>query len=315
MKTSNDIEPGPFSGQDLRQRWNEQADEHNQWDQLDSCEQLAWAQTEALASGGWIVPSSPDPTPPEPTKAVMVDRGGGLLMASTTEDSSATAPPASPSVDGAKVRTITVQTPSFEEMRDWILREGQFSPCGTELLQCLMLMTPPAKAEPAPPADREVAELVEWLQQEAALRRPPGLGDALHPERWAALVAEAKLTRAVELLQQRNPAPVAVSERLPKASSKVLAYYVNELGMGRTICAIWVPAKSRSDDADLDDDDFLEYDEQTDEYYWPEGWYEAIENWDDLGYIKVNEGEIIYWQPLPDWHATVLPMPAGDVQP
>lgn len=48
--TSNDIQPGPFSEHELRKRWNSQSDEFNQWDSLDSCEQLAWAQTCAIES-------------------------------------------------------------------------------------------------------------------------------------------------------------------------------------------------------------------------------------------------------------------------
>lgn len=107
-------------------------------------------------------------------------------------------------------------------------------------------------------------------------------------------------------------APVPVSERLPEPNTKVLAHYFNALGNGRTICAIWVPAKSRSDDSA--DDDFTEYDEENDTYYWPEGWYEAIENWDDLGWVAVNEGEVAYWQPLPKWPAHALPMPQGEVE-
>lgn len=46
--TSDDIPPGPFSEDDLRRGWNQQADEHNQWESLDSAEQLAWAQALAI---------------------------------------------------------------------------------------------------------------------------------------------------------------------------------------------------------------------------------------------------------------------------
>jgi hypothetical protein len=42
------VEPGPFSEHDLREQWNAQADEFNQWESLDSSEQLAWAQTRAI---------------------------------------------------------------------------------------------------------------------------------------------------------------------------------------------------------------------------------------------------------------------------
>jgi hypothetical protein len=116
--TSNDIKPGPFSEYELREQWNSQADEFNQWDSLDSCKQLAWAQAQALSSSGWIVPSA--------------------VQSSAKRETGE-----------AKARVVTVQTPSFEEMRDWILQQGQFSPCGTEFLQCLMLMTPAPTTPPA----------------------------------------------------------------------------------------------------------------------------------------------------------------------
>jgi len=45
----NDIPAGPLSEQDLCQQWNAQADELNQWDSLDTSEQLAWAQDRAVA--------------------------------------------------------------------------------------------------------------------------------------------------------------------------------------------------------------------------------------------------------------------------
>ena len=49
-QTSDDIPMGPFSEDDLRQQWNAQADEHNQWESLDSAEQLAWAQARAIGA-------------------------------------------------------------------------------------------------------------------------------------------------------------------------------------------------------------------------------------------------------------------------
>jgi len=47
--TPDDMPPAPLSEDDLRQRWNQQADKYNQWESLDFCEQLAWAQAQALA--------------------------------------------------------------------------------------------------------------------------------------------------------------------------------------------------------------------------------------------------------------------------
>lgn len=148
-----------------------------------------------------------------------------------------------------------------------------------------------------PPDDGEVAELVAALQSMAT--------DA---DRRCRFSNAERLSRAAELLQRQVPVPVPVSERLPEPSTKVLAHYFNDLGRKRTICAIWVPAKSRSGDIG-DDDDFTEYDEEDGKFYWPEGWYEAIENWHDLGWIHVEEGEVVYWQPLPKWPAHDLPVP------
>jgi hypothetical protein len=48
--TSDDMPPGPLSEDDLRRGWNQQADEHNKWESLGSCEQLEWAQVCAIAA-------------------------------------------------------------------------------------------------------------------------------------------------------------------------------------------------------------------------------------------------------------------------
>jgi hypothetical protein len=53
------VEPGPFSEDDLRKQWNAQADEFNQWDSLDFSEQLAWAQNRAIT---WVCFPRLEPT-------------------------------------------------------------------------------------------------------------------------------------------------------------------------------------------------------------------------------------------------------------
>jgi hypothetical protein len=101
-------------------------------------------------------------------------------------------------------------------------------------------------------------------------------------------------------------APIPVSQRLPEPGIKVLAHYFNGCGKDRTVCATWIPAKFLADDEEMDDNDFLEYDEGSDKYYWPEGWYEEIDNWDELSSIRINQGVVDYWQPLPHW---AIPLP------
>lgn len=102
--------------------------------------------------------------------------------------------------------------------------------------------------------------------------------------------------------------PIPVSERLPEPGVKVLAHYFNISGKSRTVCATWIPAKFCQDGVETDSDDFLEYDEEDNTYYWPEGWYEEIDNWDELQSIYINEGVVDYWQPLPHW---AIPLPEG----
>lgn len=64
----------------------------------------------------------------------------------------------------------------------------------------------------------------------------------------------------------------------PKATRRVRAYYV--------------PAKTSENYAD----DFCEYDEETDNYYLPEGWYECNEF--EETHWKID-GNVTHWMPLP----------------
>jgi len=165
--------------------------------------------------------------------------------------------------------------------------------------------TPPLSpaAQPGPTDE----ELIQLAIDTRLYRFQATAGDPIQYEMTEQQVhafARAVLDRYARLTIE----PVPVSERLPEPGKKVLAYYLNSLGKSRTILAEWVPAKTKADD-DLTDGDFAEYDEETDEYYWPEGWYEAIENWDDYGAVFVNEGEITHWQPLPRGPHHALPVP------
>ncbi|MBM5817683.1 MAG: hypothetical protein FJ083_14185 [Cyanobacteria bacterium K_Offshore_surface_m2_239] len=105
-------------------------------------------------------------------------------------------------------------------------------------------------------------------------------------------------SRAADLLQQHYDL-VSVSEQLPDPERKVLAHYQDDLGKGRTVCAIWVPKNTKIIDVDYDDI-CCDYDEYTDTYYWAQGWYETIENWDDMGYVTIDH-PVLYWARLPQW--------------
>ena len=86
---------------------------------------------------------------------------------------------------------------------------------------------------------------------------------------------------------------ISVSDDMPK--KVCLAYYKNELGNGRTVKAKYV--NKFSEEANTDDD-WIEYNEADDTYYYPAGWYEMIDNWDDFTFVTINH-EVTHWQPLP----------------
>jgi len=46
-------------------------------------------------------------------------------------------------------------------------------------------------------------------------------------------------------------------------------------------------------------EDFYDYNEADDTYYIPEGWYEAISNWDEWAMVVISEGVVTHWMPLP----------------
>jgi hypothetical protein len=157
-------------------------------------------------------------------------------------------------------------------------------------------------AQSEPQGVRQEAVL-DWLRNDEAW------GTIVAPKSWRAQDDKLLnlLLRAIAHFGRAAIKPVPVAERLPEPHTKVIAHYLNDLGNSRTILAEWVPAKSRTDDC-LVDDDFAEYDEEADEYYWPEGWYESIENWDDYGAVFVHEGMITHWQPLPRGPHYALPV-------
>ncbi len=90
---------------------------------------------------------------------------------------------------------------------------------------------------------------------------------------------------------------IPVADRMPMSGAVVLVAYKNERGLWRRIRAQWIAAKSKESNIDSE---IGEYDEATDAYYDPEGWYERINNWDDYSAVVVYEGTPTHWMPLPD---------------
>lgn len=96
-----------------------------------------------------------------------------------------------------------------------------------------------------------------------------------------------------------NWTPIA---QMPKPMMSVLVTCERVFSLSRTptryICkAQWIPAKTK--EAFGDELDFAEYDEETDENYWPEGWYERVHNWGDYTHVMI-EDRVIAWCEMPE---------------
>lgn len=103
---------------------------------------------------------------------------------------------------------------------------------------------------------------------------------------------------------------IHVDRQMPKSGQIVLALqkwdHSGKLGVIR---AAWVAAKTEESSPESD---IGEYDEATDTYYDPEGWYEQISHWDEIAAAGVNGATIVAWMPLPD---VLSASPAAPAQP
>ena len=89
---------------------------------------------------------------------------------------------------------------------------------------------------------------------------------------------------------------IECSDQMPRPGVPVIAYYVNDYHKERRIRAQWVPEKFRSTE-EMSFEEGSEYDEETDQSYWPAGWYEWNEN--EEMHWAVND-LVTHWMPLPE---------------
>ena len=77
---------------------------------------------------------------------------------------------------------------------------------------------------------------------------------------------------------------------------KLIAQYQNELNNSRQVMAVRYEQFQREHDSDNEDLEG-EYCAAKDAFYWPAGWYEMIENWDNYTHVAMDAP--IKWRPLP----------------
>lgn len=95
---------------------------------------------------------------------------------------------------------------------------------------------------------------------------------------------------------------ISVEERLPDSGVHCLiSCTVKRIGgtLGHYVCVGYYAERFKHLAYGVDDDCVSEYNEKNDEFYIAEGWYEVIKNWDDYGFVAIND-YVTHWMPLPE---------------
>lgn len=93
---------------------------------------------------------------------------------------------------------------------------------------------------------------------------------------------------------------VPVSERLPPPNQTVLVHYTNAAGKWRTVCGFHCGEKERDCDYYGNFEEGADWSEDGEVCYWPAGWYEELDNWEDYSAVAICYGEPTHWMPLPE---------------
>ncbi len=93
---------------------------------------------------------------------------------------------------------------------------------------------------------------------------------------------------------------IKCSERLPEANEHVLVCCdLNGFCISGSYMCVAFRTDDKTTPCDYNDDIDSVYDEDTDEYYFPIGWWEVIKNWDDYSCVAISD-TVTHWMPLPD---------------
>lgn len=95
---------------------------------------------------------------------------------------------------------------------------------------------------------------------------------------------------------------ISVYDRLPESGLHCLiSCTVKRIdgGHAQYVCVGYYAEKFKHLAYGVDDDCVSEYNEEDDEYYIAEGWYEVIKNWDDYGFVAIDD-TVTHWMPLPE---------------
>ena len=104
------------------------------------------------------------------------------------------------------------------------------------------------------------------------------------------------MKKTAEFVAEKVPKWIPATERLPETGVHVLL--ACKCGRGSYVCDGFHTEKYSMPTQFYEDID-ADYNEDADEYYFPEGWWEVIKNWDDYSCVAI-EDNITHWMPLPE---------------
>lgn len=116
------------------------------------------------------------------------------------------------------------------------------------------------------------------------------------------LVYAQPLVNLVNAGYRKQSGWISVEERMPESGEHCLVSCTVKRcdgTLGQYICVGYYAEKFKHLAYGVDDDCVSEYNEENDEYYIAEGWYEVIKNWDDYGFVAIDDF-ITHWMPLPE---------------
>lgn len=108
----------------------------------------------------------------------------------------------------------------------------------------------------------------------------------------------------VERVEEKTPTVggwISVNNRLPESGKSVLVSCQIRLMSGKHkyyVCEAMYTAPKTVSAGEYDDFD-ADYDEETDTYYYPEGWWERIHNWEEYSNVAIADF-VTHWMPLPE---------------
>ena len=115
-------------------------------------------------------------------------------------------------------------------------------------------------------------------------------------------IARLKALSAPSSREDRRDGWIPVGERLPDAGQYVLVY-VNDANRVARIRAFYAPKHTMEQNGDSD---WIDYSEEKDEYFLPEGWYEANDYEETHWHVTDT---VTHWRPLPEPPAAHLNPP------